>query len=76
MGGWLAGLTETKTKPNPKLRLELKFGAELCNKIKTKCKAYQATLDMELKMALYIHICIEFQVVSHCAMFQQVLCQF
>ena len=30
-GGWVAGLTETKTKPNPKLKLELKFGAELCN---------------------------------------------
>ena len=27
----MAGLTETKTKPNPKLKLELKFGAELCN---------------------------------------------
>ena len=32
VGGWVAGLTETKTKPNPKLKLELKFGAELCNK--------------------------------------------
>ena len=31
VGGWLTGLTETKTKPNPKLKLELKFGAELCN---------------------------------------------
>ena len=31
VGGWVAGLTETKTKPNPKLKLELKFGAELCN---------------------------------------------
>ena len=32
-----AGLTETKTKPNPKLKLELKFGAELCkNKNLTK----------------------------------------
>ena len=30
-GGWVAGLSETKTKPNPKLKLELKFGAELCN---------------------------------------------
>ena len=28
----MAGLTETKTKPNSKLKLELKFGAELCNK--------------------------------------------
>ena len=28
----MAGLTETKTKPNPKLKLELKFGAELCKK--------------------------------------------
>ena len=29
--GWVAGLSETKTKLNPKLKLELKFGAELCN---------------------------------------------
>ena len=27
----VAGLTETKTKPNPKLKFELKFWAELCN---------------------------------------------
>ena len=27
----MAGLTKTKTKPNTKLKLELKFGAELCN---------------------------------------------
>ena len=32
MGGWVAGLSKTKTKPNPKLKFELKFGAELCNK--------------------------------------------
>ena len=36
MGGlvveWVGGcITETKTKPNPKLKLELKFGAQLCN---------------------------------------------
>ena len=36
MGGWLAGLTETKTKPNPKLKLELNFGAELCNSFSVK----------------------------------------
>ena len=30
-GGWVAGLSKTKTKPNPKLKFELKFGAELCN---------------------------------------------
>ena len=28
----MAGLTKTKTKPNQKLKLELKIGAELCNK--------------------------------------------
>ena len=27
----MAGLSKTKTKPNPKLKFELKFGAELCN---------------------------------------------
>ena len=27
----MAGLSETKTKPNPKLKFELKFGVELCN---------------------------------------------
>ena len=32
LGGWVAGLSKTKTKPNPKLKFELKFGAELCNK--------------------------------------------
>ena len=31
LGGWLTGLSKTKTKPNPKLKFELKFGAELCN---------------------------------------------
>ena len=35
MGGWVAGLTETKTKPNPRLKLELKFGAELCKNNKS-----------------------------------------
>ena len=34
MGGWVAGLGKAKTKPNPNLRLELKFGAELCNMYK------------------------------------------
>ena len=28
----MAGLSKTKTKPNRKLKFELKFGAELCNK--------------------------------------------
>ena len=32
-GGWVAGLSKTKTKPNTKLKFELKFGAELCKKI-------------------------------------------
>ena len=27
----MAGLSKTKTKPNPKLKFELKFGTELCN---------------------------------------------
>ena len=31
VGGWVARLTETKIKPNPKLKLELKFGTQLCN---------------------------------------------
>ena len=40
--GWVAGLTETKTKPNPKLKLELKFGAELC---KNRGQQVRAALD-------------------------------
>ena len=37
-GGWVAGLSKTKTKPNPKLKFELKFGAELCkNCVMKKC---------------------------------------
>ena len=28
----MAGLSKTKTKPNPKLKFELKFGAELCKR--------------------------------------------
>ena len=31
LGAWVVGLTKTKTKSNPKLKFELKFGAELCN---------------------------------------------
>ena len=44
LGGWVAGLSETKTKPNPKLKLELKFGAELCNRnIKNRLDRMAAT---------------------------------
>ena len=32
MGGLVARFTKTKTKPDTKLKLELKFGAELCNR--------------------------------------------
>ena len=38
MVGWVAGLSKTKTKPNPKLKFELKFGAELCNR--QACRDY------------------------------------
>ena len=34
--GGLTGLTKSKTKPISKLKLELKFGAELCNNLKHK----------------------------------------
>ena len=37
MVGWVAGLSKTKTKPNPKLKFELKFGAELCNNENVYC---------------------------------------
>ena len=46
-GGWVAGLSKNKTKPNPKLKLELKFGAELCN------NAYMHSTDLDTELICY-----------------------
>ena len=47
----MAGLSKTKTKPNPKLKFELKFGAELCNSVKSLDG--EVAVEMPTNLTLY-----------------------
>ena len=58
VGAWVAGLSKTKTKPNPKL----KFWAELCNKkadYSIECRSFQFGGDLAfLLLSVHNFVCL------------------